>query len=283
MAKLRLCWQIPAVASAISESENAESRIEGSFREVATDLDGVVTTDLNRRTALLQKTCIFGSLPEADVTQIASFATERDCHPGQTVFSQGQAGSALYLIIDGTVKISRVSSDGRDKILAFLFAGDVFGEMSVLDGQPRSATAECLEATRLMMIPGERLHWALRSNYGLVERVIGILTARLRQADTDLVDLSYSVARVRLESALNRLARRTGRRVEDGWLLDLRVTHEELASYLGTSRETVTRLLGTLADEGGLQYRGRTVWLRGSAVVDTAGSNADTEDCDIDH
>lgn len=263
--------------------EGAKGRIEKSFGEMAMDLDGVVTMNLDTRTALLQKTYIFGSLSEAEARQIASFATEQDCYPGQVVFSQGQAGSVLYLIVDGTVKVSRASSDGRDKILAFLFAGDVFGDMSVLDGRPRSATAECLEATHLIMVPGERFRAALRSNYGLVERVIGALTARLREADADLVDLSYSAARARLESALSRLAQRTGRRVEDGWLLDLRVTHEELASYLGTSRETVTRLLGALADDGDLQYRGHTVWLRRSTVADLGSSDTDTADCDVDH
>lgn len=180
--------------------------------------------------------------------------------PGQTVFEAGDEGHALYLIRAGKIKISHFNLDGREKVLAYLNPGEIFGEMSLLDDEPRSATATAVEDTVVHALYLEE-YWALVRRFPQVAHNLARIVAhRLREMNREVEVLTFKEARGKVAYALLKLHRhRYGEATPQGRRMPL--THRELADLAGTSRETVTRVLGQFQEQGLVAYSARTVEL----------------------
>jgi CRP-like cAMP-binding protein len=177
------------------------------------------------------------------------------------VFAEGDEGEALFVILEGQVKVFVTSEDGLEMVLVTLGPSDSFGELSLIDGAPRSASAEALEPTRILGLGRRALLDLLPGDPRLAEallRSLGSLVRRLTEQAADLVflDLHGRVAKLLLA-----LADRDGHPEGDKTVLDLHVTQTDLAGMVGGSRQSVNQILHAFERRGYLELQGRTVVL----------------------
>lgn len=201
-------------------------------------------------TQVLAKTPLFqGVSPQALEVAREAFVT-RNYPAGKVIFEAGDMGAALYIVQSGQVRIYRTYLDGRERMFAFLGPGEVFGEMSLLDGQPRSASAKTTVDSVLLVLYQDA-YWSLVRKWPeILHNLATILARRLRQANLELEVLSFEEGQGRVAHALSKLYRQGY-----GDKLRIKLTHQELASLAGTSRETVTRVLRAFCEEGLVKVR----------------------------
>jgi CRP/FNR family cyclic AMP-dependent transcriptional regulator len=165
---------------------------------------------------------------------------------GAALFHERQLSDRVMILLEGRVKIASASEDGREAVLAFRGPGEVLGELSAIDGQPRSASVIAVDPVRALVVPaGDFRHFlerTPRATLWLLTRVI----SRLREADRKRVEFGTSDTIGRVAARLVELAERYGRPSEHGVRIDLPITQEELASWVGSSREGVNKALHTL-------------------------------------
>jgi CRP/FNR family transcriptional regulator, cyclic AMP receptor protein len=222
-----------------------------------------MTTPRRGREALdtLRNIPLFSSVRDADLEAIASLLIERRFPRHKTIVEEGLPGDYMYILCEGRVQVSKLSDDGREKILEFLEDGDFFGEMSLLDNAPRSASVRALADTRILALSRADFLAVLRRSPDLAMAVIQELTRRLRRVDDQASSLSFQRVEERTKGLLTRLAKEdpqnVGRRVTPA------LTHQQIADMIGTSRETVTRALKLLKEHGWLEQEGKKYVLSG--------------------
>ncbi|WP_293177872.1 Crp/Fnr family transcriptional regulator [Oceanithermus sp.] len=206
---------------------------------------------------LLQSPLFEGLPPEAREIAEQAFRT-MVYRPGQTIFEAGDPGHALYLIRSGRVKISHCNLDGKEKVLAYLNPGEIFGEMSLVDEEPRSATATAVDEVTLHALYLEE-YWGLVRRYPQVAHNLArILARRLREMNHEVEVLTFEEARGRIAYALLKLYRhRYGEPTARGRRMSL--THRELADLAGASRETATRVLNQFHERGLVRAESRVI------------------------
>ncbi len=175
------------------------------------------------------------------------------------ILTQEEAGTSLYFIAGGRVKVILYGEDGKEITLSTLGAGDFFGEMAMIDGEPRSASVVALEDTTLLIITRPDFLSLIRRYPRMALEFLSEMSRRLRKADEmigslALLDVAGRVARFLLE-----LAKEEGIQEAGGMVVSHRPTHQEIASRIGTTRETVTRVLGELVRRGYLTIKGKKV------------------------
>ena len=182
----------------------------------------------------------------------------------EVVFHEGEEGEAVYLVLEGKVKITRPTGDGRENLLAVLGPGEVFGELSLFDPGPRTATATALTDLDLATLSHDELRPWLRTRPDAAELLLRVLARRLRRTNSALADLVFVDVPGRVAGALLDLATRFGVPVagSEGTLrVDHGLTQEELAQLVGASRETVNKALADFAARGWLGLEQRAVLL----------------------
>jgi len=208
---------------------------------------------------LLRTVPIFSELTDADIASMARLTSRRHCPKDTVVFFENEEGDSFFIIVDGRIKVTILGDDGREVILSVLGRGDFFGEMALLDNEPRSATAIAVEDTELLSLHRNDFQGVLTDNRSIMSALIKILTARLRRANHQistlaLLDVYGRVARVIVDTA-----RDEGKRLKDGRIAFRRATHQEIANRIGTTRETVTRMLKDLERQGLIHIDGKEV------------------------
>ena len=199
----------------------------------------------------LARVPLFRVLPEADVNAIARAARVRRFRRGEVIFHQGDPGDALFIVVQGRVKISLPSDAGEEAILATLRVGDFFGELSLLDGAPRSASATALDSTETLIVPRDRFREAIEHLPGFRDALFELLAHELRRLTTHVEELHFLDMTGRLAARLTRLAEEQGERMPDGSVrLDGPYTQADLASMVGSTRQSVNKLLGMFASDG---------------------------------
>ncbi len=179
------------------------------------------------------------------------------------VVSQDEAGDALFVLVSGRVKVVLYGDSGREIILSmFKTPGDFFGEMSLLDNQPRSATVIAAERSRLLVLSRRDFQAHIEAHPRTALRVLTELSRRLRQADAVIGNLALLDVYGRLAGKLRELAAAEGEECDEGVVLRQRPTQAEIAAMIGTSRETVSRALSDLARRGLVVIGGRRLLLR---------------------
>lgn len=202
---------------------------------------------------------LLAGAPEEVIRRAAGLFAERR-YPRHTVlFVEGDPGNCLYVVRTGSVRVFRTAASGREKILDLFWPGDFFGEMALLEGSTRSASAETREETTLLLLDRDGFECLVAEYPPVLMHVSRTLSQRLRRANTQIEDLVFRDCRSRLARALLDLTVRAGGGRPDGPAADSRIAQHELASLLGMSRETVSRTLLRLQEQGMVRLEGRRV------------------------
>jgi CRP-like cAMP-binding protein len=206
---------------------------------------------------LLGKTALFGSLAEADRSAIAARMRRVDFTPDQMIFSRGDPGREIYLVLEGRIRLSILSSDGRELSFAHAGPGSVFGEIATLDGGERTAGATAISKVQAMALPQRAMLDLIENNPKVATAAIRFLCTRLRETDQRL----EAIALHRIEVRLARLmlsALKLQSPVAEGKnvSLDLGMSQGELALLIGASRPKVNIALTMLEDMGAITRSG---------------------------
>lgn len=210
----------------------------------------------------MKRVPLFEGLDDSHTQALADLAVQREYARGSAIFFEGDPGDALYLVQSGLVKIYRIAEDGREKTLALLGEGEFFGEMALFDDEPRSAIAQALEKTTLLILFRNDFLDFLGDNPAACRQMIKVLSHRLRETNAQVMDIVFRDVRSRLARTLLELSERHGVRCPLGVKIEVKLTHQELANLVGTARETVTRILAEMQDNGSLTIDGRYLVLR---------------------
>ena len=204
---------------------------------------------------------LFAALDEATAELVGAAMTTRSVDRGHVVFSEGDTGDRLFIVLDGKIKISRSAADGRENLLAVLGPGEMFGELSLFDPGPRTATASAITESALASLDHDDLRPLLLAQPAVAVQLLAALAQRLRRTNEAMADLVFSDVPGRVAKALLDLAERFGDPETEGVRVRHDLTQEELAQLVGASRETVNKALSEFANRGWLRLEGRTVLL----------------------
>lgn len=211
---------------------------------------------------LLRRVELFSALPDGALDVLGPHLRRRTYQRGTMIFHRDQAGDALYIVGEGHVRIFLPGEDGTELTVDLAGPGDVFGELALLDGGSRSASAEAVEDVVLYTLTREAFLRAVETTPGLAVKLIELLGARLRHATVYAESLAFLDVQARLARLLLDLAgRHAGRRDGPAVEIDVDLTQAELASMVGATRERVNRALGALRAQGLVALRGRRIVL----------------------
>ncbi|MBK6885675.1 MAG: Crp/Fnr family transcriptional regulator [Tetrasphaera sp.] len=210
---------------------------------------------------VLRRSPLFAGLNEQATQDLLTAMTPLRMERGDELFHEGDPGDRLYVITEGKVKLGRTSSDGRENLLAILGPGEMFGELSLFDPGPRTATATAVAETQLVGLTNDQLHAYLSRHPNVALTLLAALARRLRRTNENVADLVFTDVPGRVAKALLELSGRFGRPVEEGILVAHDLTQEELAQLVGASRETVNKALADFATRGWIKLEARAVLL----------------------
>ncbi|WP_245375682.1 Crp/Fnr family transcriptional regulator [Paenibacillus eucommiae] len=211
---------------------------------------------------MLQQVPIFQGLSEEELLALAPLFTEKKCKKGSILFLEGDPGDAFYLIKTGVVKIYRID-DSKEIILALFRDGDFFGEMSLIhEGLTRSATVETLEATTLFLMKRSVFAQFMEGSPKLCLKLLEATMQRLRKANEQIYDLTFLGVRSRILKIVTRLSDQYGVATAEGILIDVKLTHQQIANMVGTVRESVTKVLLELQEEDIIEVRQKRIILK---------------------
>jgi CRP/FNR family transcriptional regulator, cyclic AMP receptor protein len=206
--------------------------------------------NISKLVTFFKEGSLFSNLTEEELLQLAQIARERRFDRNQVIFYEGDLGGSLYIIAKGTVKIVMMADDGREHILGLLHAGDFFGEISLIDGQPRSATAIAQDKVSIVMVSRDDFVRLLRENPEMSLKIMVTLCERLRKTDKHVESLAFLSAPGRVAQVLLNWCERHAEGASTDIVIPHKMTRQEFASIAGTSRETLTRVLMDLQDDG---------------------------------
>lgn len=205
--------------------------------------------------AALARTRIFARLDRPTLDRLAGELRRRRFGRGEVIFHIGDPGDALFLIVSGAVKISLPTEDGGEAILATLRPGDAFGELALLDEAPRSASAVAMTQSEVLVLTRGRFGELIEQEPVIRQTLFRTLAAEIRRLTEQVAELHFLDIPGRLAAQLLRLAEEAGLHQLDGTIrLDGVFTQGELAAMIGSTRQTVNRLLGAFAAAGLVRF-----------------------------
>ena len=207
--------------------------------------------ETTRIASLLEKTSLFRPLPPTLREKVREEMREVAFQTGQLIFSRGDPGTHIYLVVEGRIRLSVLTSEGRELSFAHAVTGDIFGEIAVLDRSTRSADATALTASRLMALPAAAVDRLLAEHPELARTFMTFLCARLR----DVSDHLEHIALLPIEARLARYLLAT--LPEGAQSVALGMSQGELAMLLGASRPKVNAALVALEDAGAIARQGQ--------------------------
>ena len=206
---------------------------------------------------LLQSVSIFWDLNEDELGHIADKMVAKHFENGNYIFLEDSEGEQCFFVLEGSVKVTRLSKDGREVILAMLNEGDFFGEMSLLDGESRSANVIALEKTKVLTLDRNDFIAVVNDYPQIAVQLLKELARRLRKSDRHIASLSLSDAEKRIALCIIRFADEQGV-IQNGKVsIPKTPIQQDIANMAGTSRETVSRALGLLEKEDLIERNGR--------------------------
>ncbi len=215
----------------------------------------------DQKRAVLLTSPLFQAMRPEELDEILGFAGERHCPRGTVIFQKGDNGSSLMAVLSGRVRVSAVSLEGKEITLNVISPGEVFGEIALLDGQPRSADATAIEDTDLLVVERRQFLPFLTANTDLFTRLLAVLCERLRRTSLALEQLALFDLPARLARVLLKLAEDYGRPLgaEAGVAvrIDMKLSQRDLATLVAATRESVNKQIrqwkaqGVVGDAGG--------------------------------
>jgi CRP/FNR family cyclic AMP-dependent transcriptional regulator len=216
--------------------------------------------------SFFRKFDLFAELDDRELTSIANVAKTRRYAKDDVVFHADESGDIFCLIKEGQVKVTMISPEGKEIILSMLGPGDFFGEMALLDDEPRSATVIATETLELVTIWRSDFLSILSENFSITKKVLKEISIRLRNASNRIESLATMDVYGRLARFFLDLAKDQGKVLDNGYVAVTRPTHQAIANMIGTSRETVSRLIHDLMKQNLLLSEGKTIYLRKTAL-----------------
>jgi CRP/FNR family cyclic AMP-dependent transcriptional regulator len=198
---------------------------------------------------------LFGGLSAETLQAIARTLRVRHFRRGEVLFHEGDPGDALFIVASGAVKVVVPSEEGSEAILATLKRGDFLGELALLDGAPRSASAIALEATDVLALPRDQFRALANSEPAIRDALLAAMARELRRLTAHVAELHFLDLTGRLAARLARLADEHGEKLPNGSIrLDAPLTQSDLAAMIGATRQSVNKLLGEFEESGLLRF-----------------------------
>jgi CRP-like cAMP-binding protein len=207
----------------------------------------------------LRKVPLLQDLPADVLAKLAEKVELREIRRRQVIYLPGDPGTAVFLVNGGRVKVSKVTRDGKELTLSYRVPGEIFGETCLIDGEPREEMAEAMENALVTEIEREVFDELLRTQPSLGYKMTKILAQRRREIESKIENLVFKDVNSKLAELLLRFSEEYG--VEDarGTLVALKITHQEMANLIGSTRETVSLTLAQFKKRGLIQSEGRKV------------------------
>ena len=196
---------------------------------------------------------LFQKIGDEDLASLAGVVIERRFPKHATIVEEGLPGDYMYVIREGRVKVTKSSDDGREKILDILEAENFFGDMALFDRAPRSASVKTLQPCRLLALSRRDVLGVLQRSPDFAMAIIQVLIQRLRETDEQASAMSFQGVKARAQGLLERVAEQQA----DGRRLTPSLTHQQIADMIGSSRETVTRVVKQLKQDAWLGQEGK--------------------------
>lgn len=220
----------------------------------------------------IRKLSLFKEFDDKQLGEMLACAKTKVYPKNQVLFFEGDMADQIFVIKSGSIKLSKLSEDGREFILGFLGREDIFGEDSVFSEEPYSFTATAMEDTCTLIFTKADMERIFLRSPAMALKVIKSLSKKLTQSTSRVSDMAFRDARGRLASTLLRLSSEYGRPTNDGVAIDLSLTHQDLASIVNLSRPTVTNLLLDLKQKGLIDTSRRHIILKdASGLASWAG------------
>lgn len=208
---------------------------------------------------IIRKAPLFSALDDAAAHELRQSMVALKLNKGQVLFKEGQEGDRLYVVVHGKIKLGTQSNDGRENLLSILGPGEMFGELSLFDPEPRTSTATAVTDARLVSLAHDAVIGLVTSNPQTSLELLRRLAQRLRKSNEVLADLVFADVPGRVAKAIIDLGERFGVEKEDGLHVNHDLTQEELAQLVGASRETVNKALADFAARGWVKLEPRAV------------------------
>lgn len=208
---------------------------------------------------------LFEGLPREQLHELVNICVDQECRKGKTLFSEGAGATGFYVIVSGKVKVYKLSLEGKEQILHIFGKGEFFGEVPVFAGGRYPAHAETLEPSRVLFFPRDAFMDLIRKEPSLATNMLAILAQRLRQFTHLIEDLSLKEVPGRLAAYLLYLSERN--RASDTF--DLDITKGQLASFLGTIPETLSRILAKMSQQEFIQVDGRRIQILDRSALES--------------
>jgi CRP/FNR family transcriptional regulator, cyclic AMP receptor protein len=208
---------------------------------------------------ILKQIPLFSGLKDCELEEINKLALSKKCSKDTIILLEDEEGDTLFILIKGKVKVTTFSESGKELIFSILGEGDFFGDMSLLDGKPRSATIISLEESELRMIRRSDFNNLIEKHPRIALKLLEELTSRLRRADERIESLALLDVTGRIAGVLLQLADYQGNKNQKNIQIKARPTHQELANMVGTTRETVTRVLKQLENKNYITIDGKDI------------------------
>ena len=218
--------------------------------------------------SFLRQVPIFRSLDDAQVSRLGELTLRRRYPKGRVVILAEDQGDSLFIIESGQVKVSIFHEDGREIILSLLGPGEVVGELSLLDGRPRSANVTAHEDSELIVLRRPDFLRLLAEVPKMAESLLEELAGRLRRTDDQVEGLALLNVANRISRTVLQLATDSGIETERGIRVKDRPTHQEIANMTGTTRESVSRVFRQLEEQGYIALEGRDILVLRAEAAD---------------
>jgi len=206
---------------------------------------------------------LFCNLNEGQISVLSRIGVIRTFKKGRVIVYQNDPGDSLYIVVSGLVKVTLLNEDGREIVLSILTKGDFFGELALLDNEPRSANVIAVEDTGLFLITRVQFYQLIETHPHILRKVLKEICARLRHADEKIESLAFLDVYGRTVRTLQQLAHDHGIETKGGIEILHAPTHQELSCMVGTTRETITRIITVLKKNKTLvSYKGRKFILK---------------------
>ena len=208
---------------------------------------------------VIRRAPLFTALDDAAASSLRESMTQVKVSKGHTLFKEGDAGDRLFVVVEGKLKLGTSSGDGRENLLSILGPGDMFGELSLFDPGPRTATATAVTDSRVLALANDQVIGWVTAHPQVSLQLLKRLARRLRRTNEVLADLVFADVPGRVAKAIMDLGERFGTKKDDGLHVNHELTQEELAQLVGASRETVNKALADFAGRGWVRLEPRAV------------------------
>jgi CRP/FNR family transcriptional regulator, cyclic AMP receptor protein len=196
---------------------------------------------------------LFAPFSDEELSVVQDIITERKFRKNSIILSEDESNDYMYIVFSGRLKVIQISDEGKEQILVIRKKGDYFGEMAILDGKTQPATVVAMEDSTIGLISRNNFESILLKNDKVLNQIIYMLCERLRESWFMLRVLSFDDAENRVRAVLNHVGSQYGVKDLRGFIIPLKLTHQEIADYASLARETVTRLLSRFSQAGEIE------------------------------